>query len=267
VNATEFLGIERTSENTWRLTVTERLITPGQFLFGGCGLAAGLVALEEHSGRPTVWSTAHYLSYAPTGSEVTITTTLAVTGHNVTQARAVATIGDQEILTINAALGRGSLTADRPWVTMPVVPPPEECTRRRMPRELGESIFEHIDTRVALGRPYEEINGTPGSPHTALWARVPGHLDPSAATLAIFGDYVSGAASDPMGQRLMGRSLDNTIRIATLERTEWVLCDIHMQALSGGFGQGTGFLFSQSGTLLATASQSIQAKVWDLPLR
>jgi acyl-CoA thioesterase-2 len=263
VNATEFLGIERTGDNTWRMKVTERLITPGQFLFGGCGLAAGLTAMEQHSGRPTIWSTAHYLSYAPTNSEVTITSTLAVQGNNVTQARAVATIDDREILTVNAALGTGSLDSVEPWVTMPVVPAPEECRRRRMPANFGESIFEHIDTRIALGRSFEELDGTPGSPHSALWARVPGHLDPSAATLAIFGDYVSGSASSATGLRMMGRSLDNTIRIATLEPTEWVLCDIQMHALSGGFAQGIAFLWSERGTLLATASQSIQVKIWN----
>jgi acyl-CoA thioesterase II len=263
VNATDFLGIERISENQWRLRVTERLITPGQFLFGGCGLAAGVVALEEHSGRPTIWSTAHYLSYAPTHSDVLITSTLAVVGGRVSPARAVATIDDREILTVNAALGTGDLAAEEPWVLMPDVPGPDECPRRRLPKGMGESVFEHIDTRVALGRRFEDIDGSRGSPHTALWARVPGHLDPSAATLAIFGDFVSSGASEPMGQRLMGRSLDNTIRVATLEPTEWVLCDIHMHALSNGFAHGTGFLFSENGTLLATASQSIQAKVWN----
>jgi len=36
----------------------------GNFLFGGCGLASALVALEEASARPTIWATAQYLSYA-----------------------------------------------------------------------------------------------------------------------------------------------------------------------------------------------------------
>jgi acyl-CoA thioesterase len=116
---------------------------------------------------------------------------------------------------------------------------------------------------VALGRTFEELDGTPGSPVSAIWARVPGHFEPSAATLAIFGDYVSGGASQPLGQRAMGRSLDNTIRVARLEPTEWVLCDIHMHALAGGFAQGTAFLWSQTGTLLATASQSIASKIWE----
>ncbi len=263
MNATEFLGIEQTTENTFSFEVTEKLITPGHFLFGGCGLAAGIVALEAHSGRPTIWATAHYLSYAPTGSRVTVTSTLAVVGGHVTQARAVATIDEREILTINAALGTGELSSDRPWVSMPDVPAPEDCPPRRLPAGMGESIFEHIDTRVALGRTFAQIDGVPGSPHSALWARIPDHLDPSAATLAIFGDYVSGGSTEPLGRRVMGRSLDNTIRIASLVPTEWVLCDIQMHALEGGFGQGIAFLWSQDGHLLGTASQSIAQKLWD----
>lgn len=257
--------MSRRDEHTWAFTVTERLITPGRFLFGGCGLASGLVALEEASGRPTVWGSAQYLSYAPLGAEVTVHTDLAVVGGHVTQARATAYAEGREILTVNAALGTGELTAPSPWLTMPEVPDPEECPPRQLPQGLGNSIFQHVDSRVALGRTFEEMDNTPGSPVSAIWARVPGHFEPSAATLAIFGDYVSGGATQPMGRRMMGRSLDNTIRVATLEPTEWVLCEIHMHALAGGFAQGTAYLWSRAGTLLATASQSIAAKIWESP--
>ncbi|MGH3731894.1 MAG: hypothetical protein ACRDVC_00705 [Acidimicrobiales bacterium] len=53
------------NETTWRFHVTDRFITPGKFLFGGCGLAAGVIALEEASERPTIYAAAHYLSFAP----------------------------------------------------------------------------------------------------------------------------------------------------------------------------------------------------------
>ncbi len=264
MDAKSFLALSRETDNTWVLDVSERLITPGHFLFGGCGLAAGLVALEEASGRPTIWATAHYLSYAPHGARVSVTTDLAVVGGHVTQARATARCEGREVLTVNAALGYGELTAPNPWVTMPEVPSPEECPPRVMPRRFDNSIFNHVETRLALGRSFADIDGTPGSPVTAIWARVPGHFDPSAATLAIFGDYVSGCVTLPLGRNTMGRSLDNTIRVATLEPTEWVLCEIHMHSLAGGFAQGTAFLWSPSGTLLATASQSIAAKLWDV---
>lgn len=266
VDAQHFLDMHRENEATWRFRVTERLITPGQFLFGGCGLAAGLVSLEAASGRPTVWGSAQYLSHAPLGAEVSVETELVVVGRNVTQARAVARTEGREVLTVNAALGTGTLSADAPWVEMPTVAAPEDCPPRQLPRGMGESIFEHVDARVALGTPFEKLDGTPGSAHSGIWARVPGHFEPSAATLAIFGDYVSGGASQPMGRRTMGRSLDNTLRVVALEPTEWVLCDIHMHALANGFGQGTAFLWSERGTLLATASQSIAARLWDMPL-
>ena len=76
---------------------------------------------------------------------------------------------------------------------------------------------------------------------------MPGHLEPSAATLAILGDYVTGGMAQPIGRRVFSRSLDNTLRVVRLEPTEWVLCDIRIQALAGGYGQGTAFLWSESG--------------------
>lgn len=255
--------MERTGDDTWGFEVSERLITPGNFLFGGCGLASALVALEEASGRPTIWATAQYLSYAPLGATVTVKTDLAVVGGHVTQARATTNCEGREVLTVNGAFGTGKLSSSTPWITMPDVAAPEDCPERILPELFNRSIFHHLEARVASGRSIREFDGTPGSPISALWSRVPGHFDPSAATLAIFGDYVAGSVSQPVGLHTMARSLDNTIRIVALEPTDWVLTEIHMYALAGGFAQGTAFMWSESGTLLATASQSIAAKLWD----
>ncbi len=265
VDVKEFLGIERVGDDTWHFHVTERLITPGKFLFGGCGLASGIVALEEASMRPTIYAAAHYLSFAQLGAEVFVKVDLVVAGNRVTQGRATTFVNDREILTVNAALGTGELSSPTPWLTMPDVVAPEDCPARVMPHRFDNSIFNHVETRVAIGRPFDELDATPGSPVSALWARVPSHLEPSAATLAIFGDLVSGGATQPLGRSTMGRSLDNTIRVASLKPTEWVLIEIHMHALAGGFAQGTGYLWSRDGTLLGTASQSMSSKFWDPP--
>ena len=254
--------MERTSETAWQLRVEPRVSTPGDFLFGGCGLGAGIVALEAASGRPAIWATAQYLSFAPLGSTVRIEVTIAVAGHQTTQARATGWVEDREILTINAALGRTNLDVGGVWVTPPNVPEPDDCPPRRLPDLMRSSIFELIETRVAGGRTFEQLDGTPGDRRSALWCRVPGHLDPSAATLAVFGDFLSGAVSQPVGRRLMGRSLDNTLRTVQLEPTEWVLCDMRMHALVAGYGQGIAFLWSERGTLLGTASQTVAAKKW-----
>ena len=116
-NAQQFLGMEPVDDDLhWRLTVVPELTTPGNFLFGGCGLGAALVALEAASGRPTVWSTAQYLSYAPTNSVLDLTVTLAAEGRRITQGRVVGTTGDKEILTVNAAVGSpGTLAAGGVW--------------------------------------------------------------------------------------------------------------------------------------------------------
>ena len=267
-NAREFLGMEPVGDDLhWRLEVVPELTTPGNFLFGGCGLGAALVALEAATGRPTVWSTAQYLSYAPTHSVLDLTVTLAAVGRRVTQGRVVGYAGDTEILTVNAAVGSpGKVDVGGVWVTAPEVPPPDQCPPRRLPDFGSASIFDRIEVRVAEGRTFEEITAgppAPGRPDSALWVRVPRHLEPSSATLAIIGDYVSGGVSQALGQRVMGRSLDNTLRVVDLEPTEWVLCDIRMHALVGGYAQGVGYLWSEHGSLLATASQSMSVRLWE----
>jgi acyl-CoA thioesterase len=263
VDAKSFLGMSRQSDNVFTFSVDERLVTPRKFLFGGCGLAAGLVALEEASGRPAIWASAQYLSYAPLDANVLVSTQLAVVGNNVTQARAIATVDGREVLTVNAALGSGHLSASTSPVSMPKVRDPENCPPLERPFTIDGSIFQHVDCRIAVPSGERKSDRDPKNIRAGIWSRIPGHLTPSAATLAIFGDFVSGGVSQLLGQATMGRSLDNTIRIAQLEPTEWVLCEIKMHALVGGFAQGTGYLWSPSGTLLATASQSIAAKLWE----
>lgn len=262
MDARTFLGMTPVGDNLhWHMPVETQLTTPGNFLFGGCALGGALVALEEASGRPTVWATAQYLSYAPTHSLVEWKVTLAVVGGRVTQGRAVGSVGAREILTVNAALGEDQHALNGIWVTPPVVPPPDECPPRVLPALFRNTIMERVEVRVAKGLTIDQMTGEPGEPDSALWARVPGHLTPSAATLAIFGDYVSGSASQPLGRRSRGRSLDNTLRVVQLKPTEWVLCDIRIHALINGYAQGVAFLWSQEGELLATASQSFVVRL------
>jgi len=259
----EFLGMEPTSDPLrWRLPVTPSVSTPGRFLYGGAGLAAGILAMEAATGRRTVWATAQYLTYAPTGSVLDLEVLPAAVGRTTTQARAVGRLGEQEVLTVNGALGWRPFELSGTWVEAPVVPPPDACPEQQMPRGMIDSVHSRLERRVASGRIFSELDGTPGNPRSAFWARVPGHLEPSAATLAVIGDYVSGGASQPLGVRTLGRSLDNTLRVAKLVPSEWVLCDIQMHAIANGFGHGLAHLWAEDGTLLGTASQSIGVRLW-----
>jgi len=43
--------------------------------------------------------------------------------------------------------------------------------------------------------------------------------------------------------------------------TDWVLCDIRITGVHGGFGHGAMHLYAQDGELMATASQSLIVRV------
>ncbi len=259
MDARTWLGLEPThNPMRWMLPVTPAISTPGPFLFGGCGLGAAIAAMEGTSGRPVVWATAQYLSYAVPPSVLDIDVTIAAEGRSVTQARVVGHVADTEVLTVNAALGTREMEPEGAWVVPPDVPGPEDCPVRgpRMPGT--ESIMDRIDVRLADARSWEEMEGNPAPDgRSLLWARMPDLLDPSSgASLAILGDYVPFGISQALGLIGGGNSLDNTLRVYRLAPTEWVLLDIRIHAVAHGFGHGVVHLWSQEGTLLATASQS-----------
>ena len=265
MDARDFLGLQPThNPHRWHFPVTPGLSTSGGFLFGGCGLAAAITALEGTTGRPLVWATAQYLSYATPGSVVDIDVTIAVSGRNSTQARAVGHVADREIFTVNAALGARDLAIDEAYVRPIDVPGPDACDPRplRIPGE--ESIMSRIDLRLASAKAWEDLVGNPApGGRSALWARIPNILDTSAAALAILGDYVPFGIGQALGQFAGGNSLDNTLRVVKIVPTDWVLLDIQVDGIANGFGHGTVHLYAQDGTLMATASQSTIVRFWE----
>jgi acyl-CoA thioesterase-2 len=272
VRAQEFLGMAPSPDparldnpHQWDLPVVGALTTPGGFLFGGAGLSGAVVALEAATGRPLVWATAQFLSYARPPAQLRYSVEQLVVGHQVTQARVMAT--DQStgnaILTVNAALGRRHVDASGVWQTMPSVPDPSECPRRDDPPEIiRDTIFERLDLRLATARLYRDLNGEPGSGSCAMWVRVPEGLEMSSATVSLLGDWVPFGFGQALGSLIGGNSLDNTIRIANPTPTEWVLLDVQIHSIANGFGHGQVNLWSQDGTLCATASQSSIVRTW-----
>jgi len=258
VDAQEFLGLTAThNPHRWFLPVTTGLSTLGGFMFGGCGLGAAALALEKATGRPLVWATAQYLSYATPGSVLDLDVTVAVSGRNSTQARVVGHVEDREIFTVNAALGERATTSDQVWVKPVDVPRPEDCPARSMRVPGEESIMNRLEARLALARDWDELPGNPmPGGRTALWVRIPELTETSMVALAIFGDYVPFGISQSQGRWMPSNSLDNTIRVQRLVPTEWVLCDVRIDGIHQGFGHGSVYLWSSDGTLLATASQS-----------
>lgn len=259
-----FLGLQPTHNPfRWVLEVVPTLCTGGSFLFGGCGLAAAIAALEGASGRQCVWATGQYLSFARPGEFVDIDVTLAVEGHVMTQARAVCHVGNREILTVNAALGDRPFDRSGQWVEFPAdVPRPDDCTPRPLRGDQEGTINARFEQKMVKWRHWDHLEGL-GDGRTLMWARLPEVLDGvDAAALAVLGDFVPMGVGQALGIQGGGNSLDNTLRLGRLVPTEWVLLDIRVHAVERGFGHGEVHMFAEDGTLMAVASQSCIVRYW-----
>ena len=137
-----------------------------------------------------MWAVAQYLSFAHPPEIVDIDVTVARSGHQTTQARAVAHVGDREILTVNAALGSRDGGYDGQWARFPDVPRP--TTARCVSGSPVSTTRSRSGSRCGsrVGRDLAALDGERDDGHSALWARFPVGLEVSAASLAILGDYV-----------------------------------------------------------------------------
>lgn len=96
------------NSHRWYLTVEKNLCagpSDRQFLFGGVGMAASIQAMEQTCGRPVIWATAQYLSFARPGKIVDLDVWVPVTGRQTSQANVLLHIEDQKIIAVQAALG------------------------------------------------------------------------------------------------------------------------------------------------------------------
>lgn len=257
MNVGEFLGLESTHNPLrWLLPISSGISTVERFMFGGCGLGAAILAMESVTGRNVVWATAQYLSFAKVGEIMDLDVTVAVSGRYTAQARAIGSVNGREILTVNAAFGARESPLVGQYVTMPELPSPEECEARQQRSMFEESVMNRIEARLASGRQWNELDGSPNpSGRSALWVRMP-ELAVSASGLAILGDYVPFGISQAVGSWVRSNSLDNTIRVAQVAPSDWVLLDVRIDAVHHGFGHGSVYQWAEDGTLLATASQS-----------
>jgi acyl-CoA thioesterase len=209
-----------------------------------------------------VWATAQYLSYARPPSVVDLDVWTPAVGKHNTQARVVGHVDDREIFTVNAALGSRPSDISQQWVEMPDAPPPEDCEPAGRWRGDGESLHSRIEVRQAKGR----RTGNPEEDgRSLLWIRPRERFAIDASMLAIMADFVPSGLGSALGLNAGGNSLDNTIRIRRVVPTEWVLCDIRIHGVHGGFGHGSMHQFAQDGELMATASQSVIVRVRETP--
>ncbi|WP_293904298.1 acyl-CoA thioesterase domain-containing protein [Phenylobacterium sp.] len=249
----------------WYLPVEPAICVgpPGKlFMFGGIGMASAVAAMERTCERPLIWATAQYLSYARPGSIVDIDVWTPVEGKYNTQARVVSHVDDKEIITVNAALGERPSEFSQQWIQAPDAPPPEDCDPAEHWRSADDGLHSRIEVRVAKGRYGRERDGNPETDgRSLLWIRPREDFAIDATMLAIMADFVPSGVGNALGKNAGGNSLDNTLRIRRIVPTDWVLCEIRIMGVHGGFAHGQMYLYSRDGELMATASQSLIVRV------
>jgi acyl-CoA thioesterase len=259
-----YLGLQPTADPLrWTLELNDRITTPQHFMNGGSGFAACMSAFEIVTGRPVVWASCHFESFVYAPAVLEIDLALHREGGTTSHGRAVLRNGDDTILSVDTALGRRADGFEGTWLTRPQAPDPRDCTRIDLkaagPAE--RSIADHTDMRRAIGRSVDQFDGTPSDGHSALWIHMDTMSGPvTAGELAIVADFVPFDIGQPLGQNLTGSSIDNTLRMCELRHTDWVLLDIHMQAMHRNVMHATAGLWAEDGTLLGLASQTMFAR-------
>jgi acyl-CoA thioesterase II len=266
VDIREYLGLQPTSNpREWAMTWSGRVLTGAGALHGGAGLALAVEAAQASVGRPVVTATAQYLGFVEPPSPVRIKVNIEVSGHQLTQAQSTVVAGDREILRASVTLGARTFPASNRRRLMPEVPPPERWPELAPLLTRTGSLSDVCEFRLAFGRPRQAWDGTPGSGCSASWCRLPGGVRQlSAGDVALFSDFPLQPLSDAIGKATTGTSLDNGIRIVEMAPSEWVLSEASVEAVAGGLGHVVTRLWTQDGTLLAVAAQTLALR--DMPL-
>ena len=219
-------------------------------LFGGAALGAAAAIVEAVTGRPVVWAAIQFATHARPPSVLRIEAEQLARGRRASQVGVVARLDGAPVFTVMATSGeRDPVLVGRRWVTPPRVPPPDDCPPRELLARHRGRFVERTEARIAL---------TDGA-HTAIWMRIP-ELEPGGPTLGVAGDYVPLGLRHALGDGWSTHSLDNTLRVLSAPLGEWVLADVLIEGVSGGFGTGRVHLWDETGRLLGTAGQSFTCR-------
>lgn len=251
-----FLGLQAspTEAGNWQFEVAEHMCGGRRSIYGGCALAAGVIAAESATSRPAVWATCHFLGPAHVGETVQLEVHESSHGRAVSHVRVIATANGREVFICLISLGERDFPASGTWAEMPEVPPPDELPPRYILESHRGGVREHLLERAVTSSPDGIIRSTNG--RAQVWVTLPGGIAGNAASLALIGDEVSTGSSAVIDPNAQAPSIDNTLRVVRPAQCDWVLADIELRAAANGFAHGIVNLWSPEGELLAIAEQT-----------
>jgi acyl-CoA thioesterase len=224
-------------------------------------LAAAVAVLEAETERAALWTTVQFVGSAELGERIDCRAEVLAQGYNTTQAMVTATTDDRTVF-----VAVGSTARSRPDAfgadlgTMPAVAPPEDCPpwipQLPVPRETvtARGPFATAEFRLA-----EREDGV-----LLQWIRMRG-MHQTRLTIAYLADFVPSAVLRAAGRDGGGTSLDNNIRFGKPPPPEldWILVDTEPYLADSGYVHGGARIWSPQGQLLAVASQTAVARIFD----
>jgi acyl-CoA thioesterase len=258
--AAPLLDFQETTDGHHRFELTPDLARFDGRLFGGAGLAASVAAMELVTERNALWVTVQFVGSAEIGNHIDCDTEVLAGGYNTSQCRVTATTEGRIVFVAlgSTARARDGFGAD--LGSMPEVPGPDACASwaPNFPG-VGDAITARGPFATAEIRQTESRAGT-----DYLWARMKDYAQ-TRQTLAYLGDFVPSAVLRAAGKIGGGTSLDNSIRFgaAPAADSDWILIDNEPYLADSGYVHGAARLWSADGHLLAVASQTAVARLFD----
>lgn len=168
-------------------------------------------------------------------------------------------------------------------VTMPDVPPPEQCADRKQMAEqfrgrISEDLLERFSRQFAIDLRHVDINSlfdnSPKEPATSVWFRLNAKLPDDYPHHAILLAYASDMTLLQTSLRPHGQSLfDPRLQVASLDHAmwfhrpfrmdEWLLYTQDSPSSSQARGFNRGSIFTRDGILVASVTQEGLIRVLD----
>jgi len=258
-------GLERGGEGAASFELTRPLARFDGKLYGGTAIAVAVALMEAETQRPALWTTVQFVSgETMVGDRLDCTTEVLAAGRSAAQVRVTARVGEREIFcALGATAHRKPGRLEQTFETMPAVPEPEASPPFLLPlpesmRKAASEMKRNIEMRSAP--PVDKAALPTGT--LTMWARVPGRAA-TPAVIAYLADMVPLSIAHASGRAGGGTSIDNTVRFAGATDQEWILLQLDPTVASGGYGHGSAHVWSPSGDLLATASQTASLILFD----
>ena len=267
----DFLGLlPGTGDGRFHFTVQNHLARLDGRLYGGTAIAVSIATAEAVSDRTALWMTTQFIATAPANEEISVHAEVLAPGRRTNQVRVTGTNAAGDIMF--ASLGATGHYKDHglagTFERSPTVSSPEDSERWSSPfvgmaRNAGitakfpEQLWElGFNAALDFREPTIVAHPDPGPGRMCVWVRRRDRVAITPAIAAYLADMVPLSVAHACGVMAGGISLDNSIRIGAFEETEWVLVDLRPHLAVGDYGHGSAHIWSESGPLLATASQS-----------